>query len=145
MQRREQFAHRIVIGARSAVFAPLVAPDNPDAQNLSNTNAAMSAGHWLGTDDVGRDVLSRLIYGSRISMQVTFETVGLDNFNSSAARANDRSSATFAKIARPSRSGRLDMKNPETMCFDSFYFCSFYSAICFASNPGILIAEGDRQ
>ncbi len=37
----------------------------------------MSASHWLGTDDLGRDVLSRLIYGARISMQVTFETVGL--------------------------------------------------------------------
>jgi peptide/nickel transport system permease protein len=61
----------------SALFAPLIAPHDPNAQNLSAPSAGISASHWLGTDDLGRDVLSRLIYGSRISMQVTFETVGL--------------------------------------------------------------------
>jgi peptide/nickel transport system permease protein len=61
----------------SAVFAPLIAPHDPNAQNLAQTSAGISGSHWLGTDDLGRDVLSRLIYGAQSSMQVTFETVGL--------------------------------------------------------------------
>jgi peptide/nickel transport system permease protein len=67
----------LVLVTVSAIFAPWVAPDDPNAQNLANTNAGISASHWLGTDDLGRDVLSRLIYGSRISMQITFETVAI--------------------------------------------------------------------
>jgi peptide/nickel transport system permease protein len=65
----------LVLVTVAAIFAPWVAPDDPNAQNLANTNAGISASHWLGTDDLGRDVLSRLIYGARISMQITFETV----------------------------------------------------------------------
>jgi peptide/nickel transport system permease protein len=61
----------------AAVFAPWIAPYDPNAQDLTNTNAGISASHWVGTDDLGRDVLSRLIYGSRISMQITFETVAI--------------------------------------------------------------------
>jgi len=60
-----------------ALFAPFIAPHDPNAQNLADTNAGISAGHWVGTDDLGRDVLSRLIYGAQSSMQVAFETVGL--------------------------------------------------------------------
>jgi peptide/nickel transport system permease protein len=60
-----------------AVFAPWIAPHDPNAQNLEQASAGVSASHWLGTDDLGRDVLSRLIWGARGSLQVTFETVGL--------------------------------------------------------------------
>jgi peptide/nickel transport system permease protein len=60
-----------------ALFAPWIAPQDPNAQNLLNPSAGISASHWIGTDDLGRDVLSRLIYGAQSSMQVTFETVGL--------------------------------------------------------------------
>jgi peptide/nickel transport system permease protein len=67
----------LVLVTVAAIFAPWVAPYDPNAQNLANTNAGISTSHWLGTDDLGRDVLSRLIYGSRISMQITFETVGI--------------------------------------------------------------------
>jgi peptide/nickel transport system permease protein len=61
----------------AAIFAPLVAPHDPNAQDLLHTNGGPSGGNWLGTDDLGRDTLSRLIWGARISMQVTFETVAL--------------------------------------------------------------------
>jgi peptide/nickel transport system permease protein len=61
----------------SAIFAPLIAPHDPNAQNLTQSSAGISGSHWLGTDDLGRDVLSRLIFGAQSSMQVTFETVGL--------------------------------------------------------------------
>jgi peptide/nickel transport system permease protein len=67
----------LVLVTVAAIFAPWIAPDDPNAQNLANTNAGISASHWLGTDDLGRDVLSRLIYGARISMQITFETVAI--------------------------------------------------------------------
>jgi peptide/nickel transport system permease protein len=60
-----------------AIFAPSIAPHDPNAQNLAQTSAGISSSHWFGTDDLGRDVLSRLIYGAQSSMQVTFETVGL--------------------------------------------------------------------
>ena len=61
----------------AAIFAPLIAPYPPDLQNLNMTNAGPSALHWLGTDDLGRDILSRLIWGGRISMRATFEIVGI--------------------------------------------------------------------
>jgi peptide/nickel transport system permease protein len=60
-----------------ALFAPFIAPHDPNAQNLAQPSAGISASHWVGTDDLGRDVLSRLIYGAQSSMQVAFETVGL--------------------------------------------------------------------
>jgi peptide/nickel transport system permease protein len=49
----------------TALLAPLIAPDNPLAQNLGHTMAAPSWSHLLGTDFYGRDVLSRLIWGGR--------------------------------------------------------------------------------
>lgn len=48
-----------------AVFAPVIAPYNPNAINLLAPNAGVSLRHLLGTDDLGRDLLSRLIYGAR--------------------------------------------------------------------------------
>ncbi|MFT3853431.1 MAG: ABC transporter permease [Ilumatobacteraceae bacterium] len=51
-----------------AVFAPVVAPYDPLAQDVPNRLARPSGAHWLGTDDVGRDVLSRLIFGARTSL-----------------------------------------------------------------------------
>lgn len=67
----------LVLVTVAAIFAPWIAPYDPNAQDLSNTYEGISSAHWLGTDDLGRDVLSRLIYGSRISMQITFETVAI--------------------------------------------------------------------
>lgn len=53
-----------------ALFAPLIATHNPLAQDLNNTLQAPSAAHWFGTDEYGRDVFSRLVYGSRITLYV---------------------------------------------------------------------------
>jgi hypothetical protein len=49
------------------------------------------------------------------------DTVAFDNRNSAAARAKDCICRTFAKIARPSKSGSFDMAQSETMSFDRFY------------------------
>lgn len=51
-----------------AVFAPLIAPHSPYAQNLGHRLAPPSGENWLGTDNLGRDILSRLIWGSRITL-----------------------------------------------------------------------------
>jgi peptide/nickel transport system permease protein len=53
-----------------AIFAPWIAPQDPAYIDLPNRLASPSASHWCGTDELGRDILSRLIYGSRISMLV---------------------------------------------------------------------------
>ncbi|MGK9170733.1 ABC transporter permease [Inquilinus limosus] len=51
-----------------AVLAPWIAPYNPLAQSILKINQGPSWAHWLGTDQFGRDVLSRMIYGSRNSL-----------------------------------------------------------------------------
>ena len=51
-----------------ALLAPLIAPYDPTAQNWANVRKAPSLAHWFGTDEVGRDVLSRLLYGARASL-----------------------------------------------------------------------------
>src|SRR5581483_7016175 len=53
-----------------ALFAPALAPCDPLAQNLDQDLRASSRAHWLGTDKLGRDILSRTIYGARISLLV---------------------------------------------------------------------------
>src|SRR5437762_1483994 len=58
-----------------AIFAGQVAPYDPLAGDYSVVRQAPSSKHWLGTDDVGRDVLSRLIYGARTSLAVGFGSV----------------------------------------------------------------------
>jgi peptide/nickel transport system permease protein len=58
-----------------AAFAPLIAPFNPRDQNLQNTTAKPSGAHWLGTDELGRDMLSRIIFGSRIAIVVGLASI----------------------------------------------------------------------
>ena len=58
-----------------ALFAPLLAPHDPLEQNILARLEPPSAEFWLGTDSYGRDVLSRLIYGARISLTVGFVSV----------------------------------------------------------------------
>jgi peptide/nickel transport system permease protein len=60
-----------------AVFAPLIAPYNPMAIDVNNIMAPPSASHPFGTDELGRDVLSRIIFGSRISLSVGIVAVGI--------------------------------------------------------------------
>ncbi|HLG67131.1 MAG TPA: dipeptide/oligopeptide/nickel ABC transporter permease/ATP-binding protein [Acidimicrobiales bacterium] len=67
----------LVLVIVAAMTAPLIAPHSPTAQDLTQANSGPSLHHWLGTDDLGRDILSRLIYGAQISMRVSFEVVGL--------------------------------------------------------------------
>ncbi len=58
-----------------ALFAPWIAPHDPAAIDLPSRLALPSAQHWCGTDELGRDILSRLIFGARISMLVGVSVV----------------------------------------------------------------------
>src|SRR5256885_3711080 len=60
-----------------AVGAPALAPHDPLKQNLGNALARPGAGHWLGTDNVGRDVLSRVVWGTRVSLVAGFVSVAI--------------------------------------------------------------------
>jgi peptide/nickel transport system permease protein len=60
-----------------AVFAPLVTPADPLAQNVAQGAQGPSGGHWFGTDKLGRDVFTRILYGARISIRIGFVAVGL--------------------------------------------------------------------
>jgi peptide/nickel transport system permease protein len=53
-----------------ALAAPWIAPANPNAQNLPARLSAPNAMHWMGTDELGRDIFSRVLYGARVSMLV---------------------------------------------------------------------------
>ena len=70
MERRVAVAALIVIAlfVLAALFAPLLAPYDPTATSWSAIRKAPSAAHWMGTDENGRDVLSRVIFGARASL-----------------------------------------------------------------------------
>ncbi len=65
----------VLIVTTLAVLAPVLAPHDPTDIQLRNRLQAPSATHWLGTDENGRDILSRLMYGARISLLVGLGTV----------------------------------------------------------------------
>lgn len=58
-----------------AIFGPLIAPYGMNEQNLANRLLGPSGDHWFGTDDLGRDILSRILYGARLSIWVGFASV----------------------------------------------------------------------
>ena len=60
----------------TAIFAPVIAPANPAVIDLSHRLAPPSATHWLGADELGRDILSRILYGARLSLIVAVSVVG---------------------------------------------------------------------
>ena len=55
-----------------AVLAPVISPFAFDALDLANRRAAPSASHWFGTDELGRDLLTRVLFGARVSLAVGF-------------------------------------------------------------------------
>lgn len=59
-----------------AILAPVISPYDPMAQELIRRNAPPSREHWMGLDALGRDVLSRVIHGTRVSLFIGFFTVG---------------------------------------------------------------------
>jgi len=70
----------IAIFIAAAVLAPLISPYNPDLQTWTAVRKAPSALHWFGTDDVGRDVLARVIFGARASLLAGVISVAIAAF-----------------------------------------------------------------
>lgn len=64
----------VVLGA---ILAPVLTPYDYDIQNLGNSFAPPSAAHWLGTDEFGRDLLTRILFGARISLSVSALSIGV--------------------------------------------------------------------
>jgi peptide/nickel transport system permease protein len=60
-----------------AIFAPLLAPHDPAQLDLNGRLLSPSLAHWFGTDELGRDILSRTLYGARISLAVAVSVMGL--------------------------------------------------------------------
>ncbi len=83
---RRRFLHdrRAVLGLAmvttvvvTALLAPALAPSDPGAQDLTNVLQPPSRNHWLGTDPLGRDQLSRIVYGSRVAVTVALASIVL--------------------------------------------------------------------
>ncbi len=85
IRRRRGFGRRYALAivgavilflwAFAALFAPFITPYPPDAVDLPNRLLPISAAHWFGTDALGRDVFTRVIFGARISLAVGFSVV----------------------------------------------------------------------
>ena len=67
----------VIIWLFVAAFAPFIAPYDPIKVNVTDSLIPPSPGHWLGTDDLGRDVLSRVMWGSRVSLSVGVISVSI--------------------------------------------------------------------
>jgi len=67
----------IAVFVLSAVLADRIAPYSPTKQKIIESLQPPSAAHWLGTDELGRDIFSRVVYGGRVSLQVGVVSVGL--------------------------------------------------------------------
>lgn len=68
----------VLVGfAVAAVLAPWLAPADPAQISLGHRLLGPGPGHWFGTDELGRDILSRIVYGARVSLTVAVSVVGL--------------------------------------------------------------------
>jgi peptide/nickel transport system permease protein len=70
-------AGTVVIFVALAVLAPVLVPYNPIQGDLNDRLQSFSGAHWLGTDELGRDLLSRILYGARVSLQIQIVAVVL--------------------------------------------------------------------
>ncbi|RQP19428.1 MAG: D,D-dipeptide ABC transporter permease, partial [Brucella intermedia] len=65
----------IVAFVALSLAAPLLAPYDPSVQDLGNRLSAPTAEHWFGTDELGRDILSRILYGGRVTLGMVIAVV----------------------------------------------------------------------
>ena len=93
----------LTIAILLAAITPLIAPYEYDAQDLQLSAAPPSSAHWLGTDYLGRDLLTRILYGGRISLMVGFAatfvslTIGVF-YGATAGFIGGRTDATMMRI-----------------------------------------------
>ena len=70
----------IILVILGAIFAPVLTPYDYDVQSLKEAYQPPSLAHWLGTDEFGRDLLTRLLYGARTSLSVSAIAIGVSVF-----------------------------------------------------------------
>ncbi len=120
-----------------AIFAPFIAPHDPNAQNIGSIYGPPSAAYPLGQDDLGRDLLSRVIYGSRISLLVGFLVAVMSVFL-----------GTLLGLAAGFLGGWVDTvisRFTEFMlCLPTLPLLLVLSGILAASDKGFVVAFRDR-
>ena len=117
----------VIILCLVALFAPWIAPYDPDAQVLTERLMPPSAQHWFGTDDLGRDIFSRIVYGCRISLsvgvvsQIIATVIGYT-----------------MGVCAGYFGGKVDAVISIIQVFSSFPFLLFAIAIMFVLGPGLV-------
>lgn len=110
-----------------ALLAPVISPYPPDQQDLSHILAGPSSAHLLGTDDLGRDVLSRLLYAARIDLAVGFGAVLVPFF-----------AGSLIGLIAGSVGGRLDWLTMRVVdVVLAFPFYVLVIALVFVFGPGV--------
>ena len=118
----------VVLLCLVAVFADFIVPYNPDATNLSMRLMAPSAEHLLGTDEFGRDILSRVIYGCRISLSVGVVSQAIACFI-----------GFFVGVFAGYYGGKVDaVISFIIQVFSSFPFLLFAILVMFVMGPGLI-------
>lgn len=119
----------------TAVLAPVISPYTPSEQNLSERLLKPSAAHFFGTDDLGRDIFSRMIYGSRISLSVGFISVVIILFI-----------GTFLGIISGFYGGKIDyaiMRFTDiVLCFPTFFLILLIIAFLEPNIYNVMIVIG---
>lgn len=119
----------VVLCAAAAILAPWIAPYDPAAIDIRHILQGPSPAHWFGTDQLGRDVLSRLIYGARVSLAVGVVSVGIATVIGVLAGLT----AGYAGgVADRAISGFVDLM----LCFPTFFL--ILAVIAVVDKPGIV-------
>jgi len=110
----------IIVLVATALLAPVLAPYDPIKIKSSDRLQAPSLSHLLGTDDFGRDILSRIIYGARVSLIVGF-VASLISVSNRSPRMIFTSSVTRAfltfSVASATRAGSMSTPTPRAPYF----------------------------
>ena len=127
----------LIVGVMSlgAVFAPLIAPFDPNAINVDALLLPPSASHLMGTDALGRDVFSRILFGGRVSLWVGFVAVGIAT---SIGLALGLVAGYFGRMV-----DEIIMRGVDVMlCFPSFFLILAVIAFLEPSLTNIMIVIG---
>jgi peptide/nickel transport system permease protein len=119
----------------AAVFGPLIVPHDPMRLNLMARMGGFGPEHWLGTDEFGRDILSRLITGARTSGWIALSTVAFALFTGTVF-------GTLAGFLRGWIDRVIMMVNDAFLAFPGLLLALGYMAVFGASRNGIIIALG---